>query len=184
MNKIRLTTNLLLSCLLLSSCSYPNSKLASVSINARLLDTNGQPLSNKKLEVTLPASYGMQEIDLEYSEPEEIGKIEQTAIVQTDLTGNFSHTFEPVTYNTAYWFLPPLGNFPKEPPKPSFVIKMLDTSNAVYSIGWDENEKLNYAVMRSKRESRPPFFLKGRVIRDERGEIPACIADFKFQKSN
>lgn len=171
--------------LLLCSCSVPNSKLASVSINARIVDANDNPVANKKLEITLPASYGMKEIDLEYSEPEEIGKVEKSAIVKTDLSGNFSYTFPDVTYNTAYWFFPPLGNFPKEPPRPAFVIKMMDTANAVYSIGWDDNDKLNYAVMRNNRSlaKQPPYFISGQVIRETRGEVPACVADFKFKRS-
>lgn len=172
--------------ILLCSCSVPNSKLASVSINARLEDLVGNPVPNKKVEVTLPGSYGLNEIDIEYSEPGDVGKAEQTAIVQTDLSGTFSHTFENVTYNTAYWFFPPLGNFPKAPPKPSFVIRMLDSANAVYSIGWDDDEKLNYAIVRSNRnkDRKPPYYLTGKVIRETRGEVPACIADFKFKKSN
>ena len=194
MSKIRyprsfglLFSNILLSSVL-CSCSVPNSKLASVSINARLLDVNGKPIPNKKLEITLPASYGMQELDLELAEPEEVGKMEQSTIVQTDLTGNFSYTFEKVTYNTAYWFLPPFGNFPKEPPKPSFVIKIFEKQkhddSVVYSVGWNDKDNLNYAVMRSHRSKIPPYYLTGKVIRNERGEVPACIADFKFQKSN
>ena len=177
----------------LISCSLPNSKLASVSINATVVDATGKVIPNKRMEITLPASYGMREIDMEYSEPEEIEKREQTVIVQTDLTGTFSHTFESVSYNTAYWWLPPLGNFPKEPPRPSFVIRMTSDNlksmgqdqNAVYSVGWNENDELNYAVVRDQRtiRSKPPFIITGKILRQERGEVPACIADFNFKKS-
>ena len=172
----------LLLCLLLSSCSLPNSKLTNISINGLLIDSSGQPLTNKVLEVTLPASYGLKEIDVELNYAS--NRQDFSAKVQTDATGNFNYTFNKVKYNTAYWFLPLLGNFPKEPPPPSFLIKFFDTENTLYSLGWDDNDRLNYAVQRIKKRTNPPYFLTGELLRSTRGEIDTCIANLHLKKSN
>ncbi len=166
--------------ILLSSCSYPNSKLTNISINGLLIDNNGQPITNKTVEVILPASYGLKEIDKELNYGS--NRRDSSAKIRTDATGNFNYTFNKVHYNTAFWFLPPLGNFPKEPPAPSFLIKFFDTENTIYSLGWSD-DKLNYAVQRTKKRANPPYFLKGQLIRSTRGEIDTCVANLHLRKS-
>ena len=166
---------------LLTSCSLPNSKLTNISINGLLIDNNGQAIANKLVEVTLPASYGLKEIDKELNYAS--NRTDSSAKIRTDATGNFNYTFNKVHYNTALWFLPPLGNFPKQPPAPSFLIKFFDAENTIYSLGWN-NDKLNYAVQRTKKRTNPPYFLKGELLRSTRGEIDTCVANLELKKSN
>ncbi len=166
--------------LISTSCSFPNSKLTNISINGLLTDINGQPLANKLIEVTLPESYGLNEIDLSLEAPSNHGNL--VTQLRTDSSGNFNHTFNKIKYNTAFWFLPPLGNFPKESPSPFFVIKFNDKENTIYSLGWDE-DKINYAVQRRKKSSTPPYHLTGELFRSKRGEIDSCIANIKLRKT-
>jgi hypothetical protein len=163
-----------------TACSLPNSKLTTISVSGRLVSKTGQPVSNQPIEVTLPASYGLSEIDAEYSSPESLGRETRRAIVRTDSMGSFTHSFTEVPYSTALWILPPLGNFPKTPPQPQFLMRVMDNPDAVYSMAVNK-EDITYAVWRGSRNKhaypKPPYAIKGRLLEDERNGSDSWIAD-------
>lgn len=163
-----------------TACSLPNSKMTTISVSGRLMNQSGQPIPQKPIELTLPSTYGLSEIDTEYSSPESLGRETRRVVVETDSMGSFNYSFREVPYSTALWILPPLGNFPKSPPQPQFLMRVMDHPNDIYSLEVDEKD-ITYAVWRDAgskfKYPKPPYELKGRLLEDHRNGTDSWIAD-------
>ena len=173
---------------LISSCAFPKRSLTRVNISGQLLGASGAPLKNEKLELTLPAGYGLNDIDRDFVEDEEVFLPRESIIVETDAIGSFSHSFKPVPYSAAYWVLPPVGSVPKSPPFPYLYIRVLSDPKIVYSVLIKDDEVVYsaYDDMRPPTDNqilRPPLRMEGQLIEDERGELFNWTADLKLISS-
>lgn len=181
---------LLLSCIC-SACAVPSSSLTSVRVTGQVLDTRGEPLSDKTLEVVLPAEYGLNEIDLEQGDPQSYGHSDQYAKVRTDSLGSFVVEFAPVEYSSAFWILPPLGTLLSEPPTPKLFLRLPETEQKYYSIFLKEDGAL-YGVYQTTEGLRglrgthsvptpAPATLETELLSDYRDGMKTWIANLGFQ---
>jgi hypothetical protein len=133
---------------LLNSCAAPGSAFARHSVHGKIVDSHGRGVSGKQVELVLPASYGMGGLDAMTGQPEDHGHRNQHATVITDRHGEFSHEFSSV-YHITFFLLPPLGAFPRQPPKPFYGIRVAPRT---YFVGFNDDH-FDYRVIPS---SGPP----------------------------
>ena len=77
--------------------------------------------------------------------PEDYGHRDETAVLHTDRNGEFHHLFQVRTRSIAFFFLPPLGPVPRQPPRPCFEIR---TPRERYLVGWNRDH-FDYRVQAS-----------------------------------
>jgi len=133
-----------------SGCAAPGSSITQAGISGRILDSKGNAQVGQKIEVGLPASYGLDAWDASTGVPQDYGHWYQHTNLVTDAQGRFSCLFSPVTYSIRMWLLPPLGAFPRLPPKPyviiqptnnpDFFVTGADQDHFAFRI-WDHNTK-------------------------------------------
>lgn len=168
-------------------CALPGSAATQVVISGQLLDEQGRAQSGQTLEFTLPAEYGMSEIDHEHGSAEEFGRRSQRITAVTDVLGSFSARFAPVDYSTAWWVLPPLGRFPRVPPDPMVLIRMLDSPSIWYQVLLKE-EDIVYTILTSNASGFVPAKttdisrrISGNQIIEERGDIKVWISELNIR---
>ena len=182
----------LLCCVLLSgiglgACAVPTSSATHVTLTGQLVDPLGRPMAGKLVEVTLPAEYGLNDIDLEHGSPADYGHSVQTATVTTDALGSFAHAFQPVTYSERFWLLPPTGSIFAAPPQPKFVIRLLDDPAEFYTVALHDND-IVYAINRPNEQFMPgqqslkTVDMNGRVRKDQRGRSRGWAADLRIMR--
>ena len=115
-------------------CAAPGSRLTRVALNARLTRADGTPLANEKVELCLPARYGLAGLDARYN-PAIFGHKDQRVTATTSGTGEVRHVFDPVTYSLVVFFIPPGLVLPLRPPKPLFVLTLIDRPECRYVVG-------------------------------------------------
>lgn len=134
---------------LLSSCAAPGSAIGRVAFSGTVLSSGStEPVS---LEATLPKHYGLGGLDLVMNSPEDFGHKDQTVTIAVR-DGAFSFQFPPVVYHVAFWLLPPLGAFPKQPPGPAYFVRFSDTPEEVYLVGLDRGAFKYQVFSRSSRQ--------------------------------
>lgn len=174
---------------LFTGCTIPSSAATHVSVAGRVLDTRGEAVAGKKIELVLPAEYGLNDLDTAHGRPEEFGHHEQRAVVVTDSLGSFSHSFAPVTYSTPFWLLPPLGTLFKHPPEPFFVVRFAERTDGdeSYSVLVKEKDTI-YAIRRDpdsgilSRVTPKSVEIVGKLYPDQRGETNGWIADVQLKR--
>jgi hypothetical protein len=180
---------LLLVAVLMSAvgCALPGSATTQVVISGQLLDDQGRGQSGKAIEFTLPAEYGMSEIDREHGSAEDFGRRSQRHTAVTDFLGSFSARFAPVDYSTAWWVLPPLGRFPRVPPDPMVLIRVLDSPSTWYQILLKEDD-IVYTILTSSASGFVPAKsnivhrrISGKQRLEERGDVKVWISDLSIR---
>lgn len=167
-------------------CTVPVSRTAAISVSGELRSASGQPLPGKKVEITLPSDYGLNETDLTYGAASSYGHQNQQAVIMTDVLGSFAHAFHPVSYSTAFWVLPPLGSFPRKPPAPFFYVRLLDDPEQIYGIIVKPEETL-YRVYKQLPGAAAPvpgdkkLEVNGKLREEERG-AKAWVVELKLQE--
>jgi hypothetical protein len=71
----------------------------------------------------------------------------------TDSTGSFSHIFDPSIYHITFFLLPPLGAFPRQPPKPFYGVHL---PSRTYFVGYDHDHFDYRIVLPSGAPQRDP----------------------------
>jgi hypothetical protein len=174
---------------LITGCTIPSSSATHVSVSGQVFSTGGEPLVGKRIELILPAEYGLSELDTSHGRPEEFGHQAQRVVVVTDSLGSFSYSFAPVTYTTPFWFLPPMGTLFKHPPEPFFVLRFAENSDydESYSVLVKEKDTV-YAIRRDPQSSRlskvtpKSVEITGKLYPDKRGETCGWIADIRLKR--
>ena len=182
----------LLFCLLcFSSCALPGHSATSVSLSGQLLGSNNQPLPGKTIIITLPASYGLNDIDLSFGDAEEYSHTPQSAALVTDALGSFSYSFKPVTYSRFFWIIPPLGSLFSSPPEPFFFLSFPEKPQERLSVLVSkEKAELQLISASGARLSGPDLEKKaglaasGRLFNDQRGELEGLIAELQLHCRN
>jgi hypothetical protein len=102
----------------LVGCVGAGSDITQVNFSGRICDTAGKPIDHLAVQISLPAFYGLAGLDANMGKPADYGHFDQWATVITDADGRFQYDFHPVTFSEEVWLFPPLGAYPKDPPKP------------------------------------------------------------------
>lgn len=138
LRKILLLLELICLTLLFSKCAAPGSALTRFSVTGQI-KSDAATNNNLTIELILPEIYGLSGFDSKIGQPSDYGHYRQDTIIQPDSNGNFYSLFEPTTYSTAFWIIPPLGFRPKYGPPPFFGIKLHKYSPFVYIIAFPKN---------------------------------------------
>ena len=67
----------------------------------------------------------------------EHGAHAQPPVTVAVVNGEFSYEFPPTLYHSAFFFLPPIGFYPRNPPPPTFMVSFSDAPNEAYIVGFD-----------------------------------------------
>lgn len=136
MNRIfRLSFVALVSAMLVG-CAAPGSSITRHSIRGSIVDSRGHGVSGQRIDVVLPASYGLGGLDTYFGQPSDYGHHDRRVTLTTDRKGTFYHVFDPSIYHITFFLLPPLGTFPRQPPKPFYGIH---TTSRTYFVGYDRD---------------------------------------------
>jgi len=122
--------------LLLVGCAAPGSSITRHCIRGTVVDSLGRGVPGQRVVIVLPASYGLGGLDTYFGRPEDYGHHDQRAMLTTDGSGNFCHLFDPCAYHITFFLLPPLGPFPRRPPKPVYGVHL---SPCTYVVGYDRD---------------------------------------------
>lgn len=167
-------------------CAAPGSSITRVRIQGEICDQNDKPIAAKQVKLGLSKNYGLAGMDAIMGKPENYGHKDQDLTVETDNNGVFEHTFEPTTYSTSFWMIPPLGMRPQIPPQPYFFIRFYDIENEYYCI-YQENEKITYRPISnvqttdaSKKKSKP-FEISGVYIEEKFDNFKGWFVKFKLK---
>jgi hypothetical protein len=159
---------------LLTSCAAPGSAIGRVAFSGIVV--SGGSAAPVSLEATLPKHYGLGGLDLVMNTPEDFGHKDQTVTIEVK-DGAFSFQFPPIVYHVAFWLLPPLGAFPKQPPEPAYFVRFSDTPEEIYLVGLDRGT-FRYQVF--SRSSRQELKHEEATWRFTRGDyVPVKDADGK-----
>lgn len=141
---------------------------------------------SEPLELILPASYGLNDIDQNHGKPEDYGHSPQRINLSTDALGSFTHSFTPVSYSRALWIIPPLGSFPRKPPAPLFYLRLLNTPEEYYAILVEETQ-VTYTLYQGilgepklKHQTKPAE-ITATLHKNRRGELRGWIANLTLQ---
>lgn len=122
---------------LLSGCAAPGSSITRAALSGRIVDAQGHAVAGQQVEVMLPAQYGLAGLDAVWGQPEDYGHQTQRVTLQTDADGKFSCIFSPTTYSISFWIFPPLGTFPRQPPRPFVAMRIASRSPDIMVAGMD-----------------------------------------------
>ncbi len=117
-----------------AGCVAPGSSIGRISVAGEIVSKNGEPVPNEKIEIVLPAAYGLGGLDKYFGEPEDYGNRTQTYDLTTGPNGKFAQPLGEHVYHISFWLLPPLGGFPRRPPPPFLLIRLPDRGDEVYAI--------------------------------------------------
>ncbi len=171
----------------LTACAIPGGLNTQVVVSGQLLDAQGRAQSGQAIELTLPAEYGMSEIDHEHGSAEEFGRRAQKRTAVTDFLGSFSAEFTPVEYSTAWWVLPPLGRFPRLPPEPMILIRVMDQPSTWYQVLLKDGD-IVYTILTSNASGLVPARknamrrrISGKPGIEERGDMNVWVSDLRIR---
>jgi hypothetical protein len=138
MNPCRLAS--LIVCLvgLPTGCVAPGSSIGHVFIRGSLQVESGERLSDRDVQLILPAAYGLDGLDLVLGEAEDFGHRDRSFSAITDADGRFTSDLGEHIYHIACWLLPPLGCFPKAPPPPFVLVRVPSCSAEYYAVQTDD----------------------------------------------
>lgn len=179
----------LLVCLLsalFTACAIPRSKQTHLNISGQILDAEGMPLANQKVEVVLPATYGLNDLDMDLGSPESYGQSDLRHTVTTDASGTFTCSFSPLKYTATTYILPPLGSFPRKPPEPLFYLRLADSPGWYYAIKVSQADVLfgiyaEHDYLSMDRVQDRPMEINGQLISDRRKENLGWTADLELK---
>ncbi len=109
--------------LVLAACALPGSALTQVGVAGRVIDADGVPVVGERIDVMLPAGYGLAGFDRVMGAPADYGHHPMSANVVTDGDGRFSYRFPQTTYSVTFLLIPPLGSFPRKAPQPVVAVR-------------------------------------------------------------
>jgi len=125
MKHVFLMTTLAFTTLLLAGClAAPGSATMQTSVSGQVVDTQGQALAKKSVEIAVTNKWGSGMDDWDGNTSWERVR----AQLRTDADGQFNHLFERTIYGIAFFIMPPIGDIPRNPPVPWFVIRTDSTA--------------------------------------------------------
>lgn len=126
----------------LQGCAAPGSAIGRISIDGEI---KPPPKDELKLRVTLDKHYGLGGLDEYFGKPEDYGHHDKINILNVNDDGVFKGPEAEVIYHMTFWILPPIGGFPKTPPKPYFFIEFSNIKDEIYLVG-EAGESIDYKV--------------------------------------
>lgn len=136
---------LLLPSLLVSSCAAPASMICDRIIEGVVQLDTGQPLAYRKVQIMLPADYGLNAIDLAFAEPSDYGDQDEQYFAFTDDDGAFSCDLGARMTHVPFWILPPLGFLFSEPPAPLVICRLSQFSQEHYAVAVGHDDFLVFS---------------------------------------
>jgi len=130
---------------LLSGCASGGSAVTQAAISGRIVDAQGHGIVGQQVEVMLPAAYGLAGSEAAWGNPADYDQRTQRTTLQTDADGRFAYIFSPTTYSTRHWIFPPLGTFPRQPPRPFVAMRIASRSPDIIIAGMD-HDHFDYRV--------------------------------------
>ena len=97
-------------------CVAPGSSAGMLKIEGSLVTSSNNPLAFQEIELIIPATYGLGDVDLLLNSPEDFGHKDQKIKAVTDSKGSFSLDLGKRVYHVDVWIFPPLGGKPNRPP--------------------------------------------------------------------
>jgi hypothetical protein len=116
------------------ACVAPGSSSGHLSVRGTLTSDQGQPLANEELQLLLPATYGLDGLDLVMNEPEDFGHRDQVFTTTTGSNGEFFYDLGTRIYHMSFWLIPPLGGFPRHPPAPFVLVRVTSMPDEYYAV--------------------------------------------------
>ena len=126
----------IISSVLIQGCAAPGSALGRVSINGVVNELNSEGL---ELKLVLDKNYGMGGPDSYFGTPEDYGYKDKINVVEINEDGKFHGEELDVVYHRTFLLLPPLGGFPKKPPKPYYFLEFSNKKSETYLVGESKN---------------------------------------------
>lgn len=127
-------------------CVFPGSSIGYLSVRGSLESASGERLSDREIQFILPATYGLDGLDLVFSKPEDFGNKNRPFRVTTNGNGEFSYDLGRHIYHLGCWFLPPLGCFPKSPPPPFLLVRVSGFLEEYYAVQTHDGKFKVFAV--------------------------------------
>lgn len=120
---------------ILTGCVAPGSARGHVFLRGSLELDDGQPLPDRQVNIMVPAEYGLGGFDLRFGgKPEDFGRQDEKFSVVTDESGKFALDLGDRHYHVSVWFLPPLGAFPRNPPRPFLLLRIPSFPGERYAV--------------------------------------------------
>lgn len=120
---------------LLTGCSLPASAHGHLTLRGSVASDAGAPLAGRQVEIVLPGEYGMNSWDLRHGvTPEQLARHDLPFGAVTDDQGEFAIDLGDRRYPAAFFYLPPLGRFPRNPPPPFFFMRVPSFPDERYAV--------------------------------------------------
>jgi hypothetical protein len=120
-----------------TGCAVPGSALGILKLSGHI-DNHNASDEALKVRVLLPKAYGLGGLDPVFEKPEDDGNSDRARIQTVDPDGNFVFKHE-VVYHITFFIVPPLGNIPKTPPPPVYLVGFSDCRDEVYWVDFKGN---------------------------------------------
>jgi hypothetical protein len=127
-------------------------------------------------------------LDYYFGEPDDYGHTDKIDMLSIDQNGRFEGPYRHVVYHVTVFLFPPLGAFPKEPPKPYFYLEFSNQEDELYLVGASKNgfDYRTYKISTKTEISKEQAFWRiksGKFIKQEDEESDGWILELEIEEN-